>query len=441
MLVACCLAAAACTTRSAAPPTTRDRTIGPSTPPSTDLGPLPTGGSAPGSDGSDSGPWHVDTSACPPDVSSPITGTIVVGSVAPQTGGLVSVVYAPVIKGFKAYIDHAAAQQLLGQTGLDLVVADDQGDPALTPVAVSGVLAAGASIVSGIIGSADNLAVRAHLNASCIPQLMALGTSARFGDVSAAPWTVGGLVPVTVETAVYVNSIVRQQGERAKVALLVTDDSEGQTFANSFAAAAGDTSISVIGRQTVPAGVIDPPNRQLLEIASTKPDAIVASLAGAACVTFLTELARVRAALGDWDPTVYIASGCADPSILSLAGAAADGVLTSSNLRTDDPAFVTAMAGAGVTDLAAAAEGWTAAEVTVAILRQAQSSSDGLTRASIIDAARRLAYTPSLARPGVQFTTDGSDDAYLAESLQVIRFHAADATFSDVGPLIAQFES
>ena len=424
-------------------PTTRDRAIGPPTPAGTDFEPLPTTGSSPGSSGDTTGPWHVGTTACPRDVTAPITGTVVVGSVAPQTGGLISAVYAPVIKGFEAYIHRAEDQQLLGQIGLDLVVADDQGDPALTPVAVSGLLAAGVSVVSGIIGSADNLAVRAHLNAACIPQLMALGTSARFGDVTGSPWTVGALVPVTVETTVYVNSIVRLQGENAKVALLVTDDSDGQTFANSFAAAVADTSITVIGQQTVPAGVIDPPNRQLLEIASAKPDTIVASLAGAACATFLTELAKVRAALGGWDPAVYIGSGCADPSILALAGAAADGVLTSSNLRTDDPTFVAAMAAAGVSSLAAAAaaEGWTAAEVTVAILQQAQASSAGLTRASIIDAARDLNYTPSLARPGVHFTTDGFDDAYPAESLQVVRFHAAGAGFTDVGPLVAQFES
>jgi branched-chain amino acid transport system substrate-binding protein len=365
----------------------------------------------------------------------------VIGSVGPQTGGLVSAVYAPVIKGFKAYIDLAEEQHLLGDVGLDLVVADDEGDPALTPVAVSGLVAAGASVVSGIIGSADNLAVRTQLNEACIPQLMALGTSARFGDVTGAPWTVGALVPVTVETTVYVNSIVRLQGEKAKVALLVTDDSDGQTFANSFSSAVADTSISVIGEQTVPPNVIDPPNRQLLEIASQKPDTIVASLAGAACATFLTELAKVRVALGDWNPTVYMASGCADPSILTLAGPAADGVLTSSNLRTDDPTFAAAMARAEVSSLAPAAEGWTAAEVTVAILRQAQASPTGLTRASIIEAARNLNYTPSLARPGVQFTTDGVADAYPAESLQVVRFNASDLTFTDVGPLVAQFES
>jgi hypothetical protein len=72
---------------------------------------------------------------------------------------------------------------------------------------------------------------------------------------------------------------------------------------------------------------------------------------------------------------------------------------------------------------------------------QAQQSDAGLTRASIIDAARNLAYTPSLARPGVEFTTNGLSDAYPGESLQIVRYDAASQAFVDVGRLIAQFES
>jgi hypothetical protein len=163
---------------------------------------------------------------------------------------------------------------------------------------------------------------------------------------------------------------------------------------------------------------------------------------GAACATFLIELANVRFAMAGWDPTVYMSGSCADPSILALAGDTADGVYTSSNLLAAEPTFDAAMASLGLTDgRAAAAEGWTAAEVTVAVLDQARRSAAGLTRASIIDAARHLSYTPSLGRPGVHFTTDGADDAYPAESLQVIRYIAATHEFVDVGPLVAQFES
>lgn len=355
---------------------------------------------------------------------------------------MISAVYAPLIKGLKASIDHANETKALGDVQIDLVVADDQGDPALTPVAVSGLIAANADVVAAILGSANNLAVRTVLNTDCIPQLMALGNSARLGDVAAAPWTMGGLVPVTVETTVYVNSILRLQGEASRVALLVSDDNDGQTFASSFLAAADDTQLKVVAQQTVEPNVIVAPSAQLLQIAGQRPDAIVASLTGAACATFLTELSKARFVLGGWNPSVYMSGGCADASILSLAGDTANGVYTSTNLVTSEPTFDAAMTALGITNgLSAAAEGWTAGEVTVAILRQAQQSSAGLTRASIIDAARNLSFTPSLARPDVQYTTNGLEDAYPAESLQVVQYDSTTRTFTDVGPLVEQFES
>ncbi|MCU1365822.1 MAG: transporter substrate-binding protein, partial [Ilumatobacteraceae bacterium] len=390
------------------------------------------------------GPWRVDTSQCsdPAAAEQPITGTLTIGSIAPQTGGLISAVYAPLVSGFQAYVDHANEARLLGDVQLKVVVADDQGDPALTPAAMGGLIAAGADVVSGILGSANNLAVRSQANGACIPQLMSLGNSSLLGDVSAAPWTMIGLVPVTVETTVYVSSIVRLRGEHARVSLLISDDNDGQTFASSFNAAASDTDVQVVGQQVVEPNVIEAPSNQLLAIAADAPDAIVASLTGAACATFLIELANVRAYYPDWHPAVYMSGGCADPSILSLAGSAGDGVYSSANLLGSEPTFDAAMSALGITTgLAAAGEGWTAAEVTVAILVQAQHSSSGLTRASIMDAARNLSFTPSLARPGVHYTTNGTDDAFPAESLQVIQYHAADQTFADVGPLVAQFES
>ena len=93
-------------------------------------------------------------------------------------------------------------------------------------------------------------------------------------------------------------------------------------------------------------------------------------------------------------------------------------------------------------DIAAtAAAGWTDAEVTVAIIKQAQASPDGLSRASIINAARNFTYTPMLARQGVVDKSMGEADPYLAESLQVLQYDATTATFTEIGPLITEFET
>ncbi|MEI8240004.1 MAG: hypothetical protein WCI22_11335, partial [Actinomycetota bacterium] len=76
----------------------------------------------------------------------------------------------------------------------------------------------------------------------------------------------------------------------------------------------------------------------------------------------------------------------------------------------------------------------------VAILQQAQKSANGLTRASIIDAARNFTYTPMLSRAGVVLRSMGETDPFLSESLQVIQYDATKKVFNDVGQLITEFE-
>jgi hypothetical protein len=91
--------------------------------------------------------------------------------------------------------------------------------------------------------------------------------------------------------------------------------------------------------------------------------------------------------------------------------------------------------------VATAVAGWHTGEITVAIIKQAAESPEGLTRASIINAARDFTYTPSLARDGVQAKSIGEEDPVLFESLTVLQYNATSATFTDVGKLIADFES
>jgi len=80
-------------------------------------------------------------------------------------------------------------------------------------------------------------------------------------------------------------------------------------------------------------------------------------------------------------------------------------------------------------------------ELTVEIIAKAAASEAGLTRASIIEAARSVNYTPMLARDGVVMKTNGTSDQATAESLTVIQYNATSKTFADVGSLISDFES
>jgi hypothetical protein len=76
----------------------------------------------------------------------------------------------------------------------------------------------------------------------------------------------------------------------------------------------------------------------------------------------------------------------------------------------------------------------------VAILNAALKTGT-LSRKSIIEAARTLTYTPSLARPGVEYKMNGEKDAFAFQTLQVLQWNGATQTFTEIGDPITQFES
>jgi ABC-type branched-subunit amino acid transport system substrate-binding protein len=399
--------------------------------------------------------WAVNTDDCvdPEAANAPIEGTVNIGSAMPLTGGVAAAAFAPVKDGFDAYIQFARQKGIFeGYDDINLTIADDQYDPAQTPGAVASQIDAGANLFSGIIGSPNNAAVRDTLNDECIPQLNALTGSPAWGDVANYPWTTGILVPYTVESKVYAKQLGELYPDGAKVALFYVNNDFGQVYADAFHEIAGDYKLDIVTEQTVEATDSNPPTSQVTNIANEKPDVIMAVPLGAGCISFLNELASAKAQNAGWDPQVFITNTCASSLILGAAGANADGIYTSNNLLDiGDPTvqampvvkeYIDFMTGLGRQDIiTTGAAGWTTGEVTVAILNQAAKSPDGLTRASIIDAARNFTYTPSLARPGVVDKSMGEEDPYLSESLQVLQYDADTATFSDVGSLITEFES
>jgi branched-chain amino acid transport system substrate-binding protein len=400
--------------------------------------------------------WAVSTDDCvdPDAANEPIEGTVSIAAAMPLSGGPAAV-FAPVAAGYQAYIDYANENELLPGYTLELAVTDDQYDPALTPNAVNGALDAGAHVFSGIIGTPNNESVRDLLNEECIPQLQALTGAPAWGEVADYPWTTGALLPYDLETEMYAAEIAREFPDGATAAVFYTNNDFGQIYNDTFEEIAGDHNIEIVDTQTIEAPETAPPQAQVASIAGNAPDVIMAAPLGAQCATFASELVNAKAANPDWDPQVYITNTCASPLILAVSGAAADGLITSQSqglkdignpeVAQADPEIVTYLEymesrGEGDT-IPTSAAGWTAGEVTVAILQQAAESPDGLTRASIINAARNFEFTPSMGRDGIVYKMNGEEDAFLVESAQIVQYDAANAIFNDIGELITEFES
>ena len=401
--------------------------------------------------------WTVATDDCvdPDAANEPIEGTVSIAASMPLSGGPAAAAFAPVEAGLQAYIDYANENELLPGYTLELSIGDDQYDPALTPGVVDGALDAGAHIFSGIIGTPQNAAVRDTLNEECVPQLEALSGSPAWGDVANYPWTTGALLPYNVETQIYVADMVREFPDGATAALFYTNNDFGQVYSDAFEEAAGDNNIEIVDTQTIEAPESAPPSAQMSSIAGNAPDVIMAAPLGAQCATFASELVNAKAANAGWEPRVYITNTCASVLILESAGEAADGLISSQNqglkdisdpeVAQADPEittfidYMTERGEAGT--IPTSGVGWTTGEVTVAILAQAAESPDGLTRASIMNAARNFEFTPSMGRDGVTYRRNGEEDVFLVESTQVFQWDATAKIFNDVGDLVTDFET
>ena len=151
---------------------------------------------------------------------------------------------------------------------------------------------------------------------------------------------------------------------------------------------------------------------------------------------------------------MYLASACANRLILGTAGEAAEGVRSSLAAGLIDIAneethtipgvaeYLAYIESKGLTDtVPTSAAGWVVGEVTVEILRRAAESPDGLTQASIINAARNLDFEPSVVQEGIHYKMAGEQDSYYVEDVQIVQYDAAATVWNNVGELITEFAS
>jgi branched-chain amino acid transport system substrate-binding protein len=398
--------------------------------------------------------FEVDTEACPDDATEPIEGTVNIGATMPLSGGAAAAAFAPVATGMQNYITFANENELVPGFELVLTIEDDQFNSNLTTPAVEGLIDnTGVNLFSGMIGTDNNLAVRDLLNEECYPQLFALTGAPDWGDVENFPWTIGGLAPYNTEVQIYVDNIVATFPDGATAATFTVNSEFGDSYLSAFEGLVDDAGIDVVDGQSIENGDNNPPTSQVNAIAELRPDVILAVPLGAQCPAFLSALANARAANAGWEPRVYITATCASTLLLALSGPAADGIFTIVTAKdANDPAnasdpdvaaYREAMTAAGAPadfDFATGAAGWTTGELTVEVLRLAAESEGGLTRASIINAARTLDYEFQLARDGIAFTLNGADDAYGLESMQVVQYDADSKTYTDIGELVTEFE-
>ena len=400
-------------------------------------------------DGGDA--FAVDTEVCedPDAANAVIEGDIKIGTSIPLTGGPAAL-FAPFADGFQAYFDFINQTEggVNGQT-LVPIVKDDQYTADITKTNVDSlVFDDEVALLSGIIGSPNNAAVQADMNALCVPQLWAATGAPSWGAVDDFPWTTGLLVPYAVESRVFLEYATTANPDVTTAALFYVNNEFGQAYANAFKEQVAEFGIELVAEETIDVTDSGAPSGQLTNIAAANPDIVLAVPLGAQCIAFMTELGNVKAANPDFAPAVYQTATCANPLFFGAAGPGGDGVLTSSNLvDVANPAnaslpavseyieaFTSVNADADPAGIAVA--GWLAGEMTVATLKAAaEDCPEGITRACIINAARNIDVTPSLFRDGLSAVM-GPTDGFIAEGTQIISWSFADQGFTDQGEVI-----
>ncbi|HUF99168.1 MAG TPA: ABC transporter substrate-binding protein [Ilumatobacter sp.] len=392
--------------------------------------------------------FAVDTSSCddPDMASAEITDPLKIGISYPQSGGP-AVLFAAAGEGVKAYIDYfnETTGGINGQP-VELIAKDDQYMADLTKQNVDVlVYDEEVDVLSGIIGSANNSAVQADLNALCIPQLWALTGSAAWGNIEQYPWTTGALVPYSIEVETFLTYAAEQFPDGGRLGLFYVNNEFGQEYKIAVDARAAEFGFEVVAEETIDFADSGAPTAQVSNLVAADLDAVIAVPLGAQCIGFMTEIGNARAANTDFDPLIYQTGTCASTIFFgAVSNGGSDGVLTGTmfkdvanvELQTSDPGiaeYLTAFAASGSTadPSTLAAAGWVTAEVTLHTLEQAAASGT-LSRESIINAARNIDFVPSLLRDGLGFHMNASD-GYAAEGAQLITWDAANTVFVDVG--------
>ena len=379
-----------------------------------------------------------------------LDGTITLAASHPTEGAFASA--AGIASGYRAYfeaVNEAGGVEVGGRRyAIEVEARNDDGRAARTEenmTATFGPDGTGAFAAFGLVGTANVAAVHDDLVGWCVPVVFPVSASAAVSD-PADPWTVGApLVLETTEAAAVVAHLAAAR-PGAKLALLAPVGDDGDRIEAAFRTAVEGTSLSVVAAQRFPAGVDTDVREEVTVLAASGADVLV----DAAVLLSCPAAVRVAEEIG-WAPLTVAVGPCASAGLLGQPGQAADVALAASNLMypaapewTDHDRVLAYREGieawaagrdgdAADPDDPMVALGWTMGDLFV----RALGASDLVSRSDVAASLTQLSATDvGLVFDGITLST-GEGDHFLGESARVVRFDAADRSFSPVSGILA----
>jgi branched-chain amino acid transport system substrate-binding protein len=351
-----------------------------------------------------------------------ITDTeIILGSHFAQSGTY-GASFAPVLNGFKAYINYINAEKggVCGRK-INFTAIDDQYDPALAVDAVRKLVEQDKifALVIGL-GTAAHSAVWDYLNENGIPDLWAMTGAHKWGaDPTTHPWTVGILPDYFVEGTIF-GKYISENYAGKKVAVLYQNDDYGRDELAGVKNGLDPTKNEVASEQSYETTAVDI-RSQVTNMKQTGAEVVVCG-----CIPGYTAQAIKAANNMGWKPQWFIGYVNSDPVMFSYATPAdMEGTLTlqANKLSTfDDPAVVAHKEilkkyGQGAPGNFTIV-GQVAAELVERVL---SDSCDNLTRRGLMDAVESLRdFQSDLSLPGSTLTIT-PDDHVGFEAMRLLR--------------------
>jgi branched-chain amino acid transport system substrate-binding protein len=392
------------------------------------------------------GAGAIDASNCPDTGTAGIEGdTIKLVSSFPQSG--LTAAFAEISKGYKAYFSMVNEEQ--GGVEVDgkkyqveIEDQDDEYNPARTASNIDELVGTDgdkAFAVFNVVGTANNIAIRDVLGDLCVPNVFAATGSPAWGN-NDYPWLIGStLASYSLEGKVFADFLKEEQPD-ATVAMLIQDDDFGQAYQQGFEDAIEGTDITVAKVESYPTGANEV-SAQMTSLASTDADAFFNGATLLACPNALE-----RANAEGWTPITWVSGTCISKTLMGIAGQNAQGVYSATNVMDpQNPAYAEEAAMAEYREKVGqyspdadvengiVAYGWTQG----ALLVKALEATPELTRQAFMQTLRTLdGVEGGLLLPGISVTTNGEEDPYMGETVQLVQYDAAAAHFNNVGDLI-----
>jgi branched-chain amino acid transport system substrate-binding protein len=387
--------------------------------------------------------YTINSTNCPAQATSKITGTLTFGVSGPLSGPIAPFVVA-FVQGIKDRYAYQNAHGGINGVQLAVTALDDQFNPAMTKSNVDGWLQSNSVQAFSLFGSGPLAAVAADQNLGCLPLLMASASTETYRNMKQYPWTTQFLPSNKVEETAEVQLIENSFPHYKTITVAVAEDmtGSGAAYLAGLKAAAKGTKVKI--KSIVP---FTDPATAAITLKKARADVVFGALVIPECVQLTAAMARAG-----FKPKLTVqASNCGSAALMfDPAGAAANGQKLvfwekdpGNPLYANDPGWNAYVANATSVDTNASTlvnntyyeTGYMTADMEVNTYLTAASSPHGLTQASIMQAARNQHFQEPLFINGLKWIMNAKE-AYGIMALQPLIYSATTKSFKYDGKII-----